>query len=555
MAKLEFELCKRILDTLPVSYYLKHPINVELKLDSETSYYDPITQNIVVSYFQLLNIDYNENTTYEEFENDIRCMLYHEISHAILTAKSSVDSYYFREYHDIINIFEDQRIETILHNYYMRVDFKGFVKRICNYKPFETPKSALDLFFRIVRFQEYTNDTEKTFVEKVNDLITKYAPLNSMSDFNVFNWYAQDVYYLYEEIERYFNQNQNAQNQPNQQMSSNSQMNGNGSGNGMSVNGSNESQNQSNENGTENEDQNEELTENEDQEDNANTQNGKNCSDSNANDNANGNEKGNGSDTTENVENSQDTPPTDLLEELLQNKDFQEFLQNVINNALSEMFKYDNDKFANKIERILFSRTKENGNAYGCTSAYSGRIDSRLYGTNREPYKWCVRDGGTQIAKAKPLRLNLYIDNSDSFENNEDIVNSMLQELTKLEKIKNDFEFTFTTINHRVVPHAKNDRILKCGGGTRLQDNIIDIFNKNQDINYTTYNVVLFDGECKNSHLFKTFNTNNTILISDYDNKQAIERWCGKARKRVFTYNYTDKLIDNVIECLECLIR
>ena len=55
-------------------------------------------------------------------------MLYHELSHVILTPRT-IFVRRNEEERDIINIFEDERIETLLQKFYIKVDFKDFVKQ------------------------------------------------------------------------------------------------------------------------------------------------------------------------------------------------------------------------------------------------------------------------------------------------------------------------------------------------------------------------------------------------------------------------------------------
>ena len=76
----EFKQAKQILDTLPISFYLKRKIKADLK-DENTSYCDIYNDEIVVGLKQFANASVSEN----DAESDIRCLLYHEVSHALLT--------------------------------------------------------------------------------------------------------------------------------------------------------------------------------------------------------------------------------------------------------------------------------------------------------------------------------------------------------------------------------------------------------------------------------------------------------------------------------------
>lgn len=213
---------KSIIGTLPISYYLKSNIKVNLSETEDSSYINFVTDEITISLPSLNNRKYDLNTTDEEYEADIRCMLYHEISHAILTP-------FFKEFtcsaaqSDILNIFEDERIETILRNYYKGVDFKNFVKKVNNYEPNRKVTSARDLFYNIVRF----NEGPSNFIKKTYDIIEKYSDINSnvhcgykesdnyQAKYSKYYYYSNEVFNFYNEIEKYFNANHNTINESN----------------------------------------------------------------------------------------------------------------------------------------------------------------------------------------------------------------------------------------------------------------------------------------------------------------------------------------------------
>ena len=82
---MEFEKVSRIMRTLPVGYYLGHKIDVRLD-PGQNSYYDPMHYCIVVG-FKMLPLD-GLSETDPHAEEIVRGVLYHEISHAILTPKN-----------------------------------------------------------------------------------------------------------------------------------------------------------------------------------------------------------------------------------------------------------------------------------------------------------------------------------------------------------------------------------------------------------------------------------------------------------------------------------
>lgn len=183
---LEFNEVDKILQQLPVSYYLKRKLEVTLDTSSYTSYLDMYNDKIHIAY---TNIKDANCTT----EQDIRCLLYHEVSHAFLTPLKLCIT-------DIVNIFEDERIETLCKNYYIDTDFKTFAKKINQYQENFLPGSKREEFFYIVRFRQGKAD----FVKRVEEIIKKYASLNRQSSNAICNSYREEIYKLYNDISKHF---------------------------------------------------------------------------------------------------------------------------------------------------------------------------------------------------------------------------------------------------------------------------------------------------------------------------------------------------------------
>ena len=109
---------ENILKTLPVGYYIGR--NVPLKLTNENgSYYVPMDDEAYISYPMLNNVmtKIEGKLNDENIERLTRTLTYHEISHAFITPKSL-------SMNNIVNVFEDERIESMCRNYYKGVDFK-----------------------------------------------------------------------------------------------------------------------------------------------------------------------------------------------------------------------------------------------------------------------------------------------------------------------------------------------------------------------------------------------------------------------------------------------
>ena len=159
------EKVESIIKTLPISYYIKRGVKIELK-DCATSYYDMMNDSIVISFNNLTEAAKNLSNE-EDIEFAVRCLTYHEVSHAFLTPKRLNIS-------NIMNVFEDERIETICKKFYMNVDFKKFVKLLNNYHG-QLPKDAFEGFYQLVRYRVGPQE----FLDRVKKLIFKYANIQN----------------------------------------------------------------------------------------------------------------------------------------------------------------------------------------------------------------------------------------------------------------------------------------------------------------------------------------------------------------------------------------
>ena len=182
---------ENIFKTLPTGYYVGRQVKNVLT-DEQSSYYDLMNDEIHVSYPMIEKVSKSLPDSLT-IENDIRCLLYHEVSHVLLTSKELCIN-------ARTNIFEDERIETVLANYYRGVDFKQFVKRVNNFHN-EKPKTADEMYYQVVRYRV----GPKQFVERVSSIINDYAQITRCSDWSDVYNYECAIDTLYNDIVKYFN--------------------------------------------------------------------------------------------------------------------------------------------------------------------------------------------------------------------------------------------------------------------------------------------------------------------------------------------------------------
>lgn len=494
---LDFNTVNNILQTLPISYYLKRKIeNVELSATSDTSYINLYDDKICISFKQLQNFNVNDST----LESDIRTILYHEVSHALLTYKRLYIT-------DFVNICEDERIESICNNYYHDVDFKSFVKRQYT-KP---ATNSLEYFYQVVRFRiGQQND-----LQLVEEFIKKWSIIIDNTNFVD---YYEDCEKLYNTItQSYNNMQNNIDDTSNNIDNSNNNIDNNTNDNTSNSNSSN-----------------------------------------NVNDNTNNNtltiNNTNDNDNTLTINDSNDNEKTDNLNNQL-------LINTVIEQLNNTYRQLGNDNVKQTLSNILFSNKKRDS-LIGSANSYSGRFDVRSVG--RDDYKYFihknVNGSNKQFSK---IKLNLFIDVSGSFSSSETKVNDLLFTLKQLEHENEDFTFDLVTMNTEITLKDKLSRSIHCSAANDLTPDLPIIFNKLQDPKSKIINIVLFDGYAlssrnakqDNSVYLSAFNTRNTIIISDESNKLMIKRNCPKANTTILQSDYCNKFISTITTELQKVFR
>lgn len=501
---INFAETKAIADALPIGIYAKRRIRCSLREGEETSFYSPMTDEIVISYDQIAQaLSITPDT--EDKEVAIRSMLYHEVSHAILTGYSGKIT-------DQFNIFEDERIETVLNDFYLDVDFSKQVYRINGIQSnddLNAPKDAMDAFYQLVRFHKGDSD----LLEEVKKMLVRFAPLSKKVMYTPSgdSWweYNRAINDLFNEVKRRMGE------PPVSDEEESEGEEGSGSGSGSSGSGKGGK--------------------------------GKKKSKSGMTD-------GDGKKVAVNVadaikkalEAGMDGEATEICKEM-------NSLEKVFSDGVAPA--YDDDLYK-KFDVIISNFNKKNNSGASLTG-YSGVFNPRSAG--RADCRYFDRKAtinGTN--KFGTFHLNLFLDNSGSFSDNAPIVNGVLGALVRLEKINRNF--SFDVVHCGVGEELITDKSkigLTCDDGTALDYDAIELYRKLQKPSTYNYNIVLYDGSCydrRYADAFKAFNYNNTTIISDISNRDEIEKYAPNA-KQIITRNYTERLLDNIVDTLARAFR
>lgn len=184
-------MCEAILKTLPIGYYCGRRIPVNFDGAAKASYYVPMEDAIYIS-FPIIEKGVSKLPEGSNLEQAVRSMLYHETSHAILTPPSLITDC-SKERAQVLNIFEDERIETLLRDYYINVDFKKQLYSITG-GPVNPPKNVMQYFYNAVRFG---NCPKKKWLDKIDELMNKYKKITRNSDRWKTNNYHYEVWNLF----------------------------------------------------------------------------------------------------------------------------------------------------------------------------------------------------------------------------------------------------------------------------------------------------------------------------------------------------------------------
>ena len=495
---------KAIADALPIGIYAKRRIRCSLREDENTSFYSPMTDEIIISYPQITGA-LKMTPEDEDKEVAIRSMLYHEVSHAILTGWNGRVT-------DQFNIFEDERIETVLNDFYLDVDFAKQVYRINGIQSnddLQAPKNALDAFYQLVRFHKGDAD----LLDRVKKMLVKYAPLSkTMQNLpSGESWwdYHREINDLFNEVKKRFGEPPVSEDDGCES--------GDGDGSGKSG-------------------------------DSGKSKDGKGKKDKS------GMTDGDGKKVAIDVK--------DAIKKALEagaDGDMLEILKEM--NSLEKVFSdgvapaYDDDLYK-KFDVIISNFNKKNNSGASLTG-YSGVFNPRSAG--REDYRYFDRKAtvnGTN--KFGTFHLNLFLDNSGSFCDNAPIVNAVLGALVRLEKVNRNF--SFDVVHCGVGEELITDKAkigLTCDDGTKLDYDAIELYRKLQKPSTYNYNIVLYDGSCydrRYNDAFKAFNHSNTTIISDISNREEIERYAPNA-KQIITKRYTENLLNNIVDTLTKAFR
>lgn len=500
--QITYNQVKKLLDTLPIGYYLGHSIPpVKLSKESNSTYINQITEEITVS-FQNVHTMLQNAPDDIDVESVVRGLLYHEVSHAVLTPavkftvegvnfnrsnfsfafykiKSAYEKkfrqrFYFRDCKDLFNIVEDERIETLLKDYYLNVDFR---KNVVLLNGITDPEKELEnadflkRFFLVCRYHVGTQEE----LSLLKNVISNSKKVTNKSEASEFRDYMDNIDNLAVAVL-----------------------------NNVKIPSNQDDQNQKS------------------------------------------------FDNKKSKDGQQNATPSPVeISDLFKDTPSMRKEAGEIKGVLKKIT--TNQKAANcadRLNRIITAAMNKRKMRSGAHTAYAGNIDPRLCANN--DYRWFTKKATTGNGKRfDKININLFCDNSGSFYKDEDNLNGLIVTLLKLAEQNKDLTVTTTHINKSIRRGTKEDMFVHCNGGTELDDSIKTIYPSLQKPNATNWNVVVFDGYCRRPENFSVFNHPNVIMVVDDSNKPTIETYCPQTRSKIITGDYAKEFEQTVLSLLE----
>ena len=511
--KVSFDEVKEVVEMLPISYYAKRqvPVFAEKRTEFGTSYYNSLTDEIHIDcgIIQKGLENTSETDALEGKEVAVRSMVYHELSHAILTpvenSYGSIEKFIkdCKITHDIFNIFEDERIETILKDFYIGVNFKKLLYDVCGGE-IPSPKNTIEKFFNLVRFRCYKG-TE--WAKRVDEIIEKYKDININSlenDYWKVKDYIREISYLYHDFEKEEKKNPLSDNSEERENIKNS------------ITGANVSK------GFDKNNVSEKTTEGQG-EGQSNNQ-GEGQGEGNGEGQGEGNGEGQGEGQGETPENhngeghghgchgGNGDGGKNLLEPVLD----------------KQYKKTHNDSLTQELNMVISSFNKKNNSGNGCTS-YSGVFNPRNVARNDFRYfdKKVASRGNNPFGT---FHLNLVIDHSGSFLLLQDSANTLINSLLEVEKKNSNFTFDVILSGDGLTETIKPKCYIRADSGNSLgYYEILEVMGRHKKKNAYVYNIVLHDGGVyaysgsSNKNAFLAWDNANTTIIDTGDNKRILK--------------------------------
>lgn len=533
--KMTIPLAKKYVASCPISFYLHRKMKIELDPVGSASSYYPYEDRIKISFSQLEKEI--EGISDDEADTMIRSNVYHEVSHALLTPKDLLH-FYDAEDAQIMNIFEDERIETIAQSVFYNVNFKKSIKHLLrNLK--DMPPTEVAYFFLVVRldkgkqedvdmknkiidsFSKMTRETDDSYaLRKYVETVQNFYKECAAHAYSYFEDY-RDSFLSREELIRRYQDDGDSDNtsMPEEERRRIVIFVANG------FHAVRKPKKPSNDD----EDDDEEII--------VIVQSDDDDGDGNDNENKEKGEKRENGDSSSNSKNGHRQgyggPNSKVMFGAMPKKD---------------------PSLESRIKMILEKIKIKSRNEP--QARYSGVLKPRNLAVRTD---WRIFSRKLDSGVKHKLHLTLVVDNSGSYSNSKDITNQLINSLAEVSDENPNFKIDVIKVGDTdELAKSRTEMFIDCSHGTsfgashRFPEMWKSVQSKDDDFRNMT--IVMFDGHCYYSNetlrCLKTIDSKNTVVIYEDDNKNLFESNLTQAKKIYVDSDFSNHLIDESLKAL-----
>ena len=477
--KLTLDEMREIAKRLPIGYYLgrKTPIFIE---EDDRAYCDIIKGDIHIGIGLLQKAaDHINPADAHKWDREalLRCLLYHEISHLLLTPKEfhklslvnprTASKFSPQKQDTIYNIFEDERIEQTLASTFMGVDFKAFVHLVSgsNSNLKKTKKKNSDELielFDAIRLRDTTTEISNLIDEAIQEL-------------SYIHYFYYDHHLYKEKLQMIINKilEKEEEKDENDDKNDDEQEEENSEGNGGN------DENKDGDDGDEGDESDESNTDGED-----NTSQGN--QDEGDGDEENEDECENNEDEGSNKESSgkkYQTPKKIITPYNL--KDF-----------CKARFTEPTTEATNALNRFATRLAKKRGTvAAGCWSGLHGRIETKRDAMDKDKIFRRKSDVGERIMSS--INLTLWVDHSGSFFGSKDILNKILTAASRAMNMSHGkLNINVIKMDWEAEVASPSEWAVNPSGGNGIDTTYLSAWRKTRKKEFRNIDIVVFDGVC-----------------------------------------------------------
>ena len=543
--KLTWEEMKDIAKRLPVGFYLgrKTPVTVE---ESGGAYCDVVKGDVHIGMTLLQTaadkIDASDAAKWDR-EKLLRCLLYHEIGHLLLTPDWLGRLVYGRvarlgdgldpaTVKELANIFEDERLECILSQVFMGVDFKAFC-RLVHKGVKEDASSLASRFLFGIRLRQTTAEIS----DAVDDAIQHLAPIDSRTDTSDQEChgvvYADYAFVEYDKtlaglVEKFVQPSEEKpqQSQPQQGQQSQPQDKDKNEGKGKKEDGAESPEGEKPEGGEGEEQSGEDGEQPEQPEERP----AEEAEESEEGDSAHGRQP----------------RPVSLPEGFLKG-------------AASRVFVEPSADIAKTLAQFAARLAKKRGaQAAGCWSALHGKIDTRRDAMDKERIFRRQSDVGDRLMSS--VNLTLWVDNSGSFWKSGPVLNQILSALARAVGMSHGkLAANVVTMDSFACVRAQENWFVAPDGNNDINSTYSDAWRKTRARDRRNIDIVVFDGRAAYARpdvlaiVRQIWENPDCHIISDTSNKDLF-MGLKKAHVTFITKKYAECLRGEVMKTLDRIL-